>query len=470
MSNLFQPGVNCWRIEQASRAAILIDGENYFRAVRGAMKKAQQRIMLLGWDFDPRIEMHDTEADHEGPIRIGDYFDWLLKNNKQLHIHILRWDTGALKSFFRSYSFLTLARWFFHPRVHFKLDRHHPVGGAQHQKVIVIDRDTAFCSGIDIANNRWDTRAHQGQQEERLQPDDEDAGPWHDAAMIMQGDIAAALSEFAEQHWRDAGGKLNSHISVDRDCWPDSLEPDFVDCPMAISRTLPDMEDQQEVREIERLCVDLITAARDCIYVESQYFASTKIAAAMAQRLREKNGPEIVIVNPESAEGWLESAIMDSTRARLFMALKKRDEYDRLRMFHPYSSEGIPIYVHAKILIIDDRIIRVGSSNLNNRSLGFDSECDVVLDAASVADPAVAARIRQIRNDLVGEHLGVKEDAVADAVSATGSLVSAIAALKKPGRTLREYQPTDLGAVEEWLAHNDILDPRRADDVFAGIM
>ncbi|WP_321327102.1 phospholipase D-like domain-containing protein [uncultured Parasphingorhabdus sp.] len=470
MSNLFKPGENCWRVEHADRAAVLIDGENYFRAVRKSLAQARQRIMLLGWDFDERVEMRDTAEEPEGPLKIGAYFDWLLKKNRDLDIYVLRWDTGALKSFLRVNGLLTLIRWYFHPRVHFKLDSHHPVGAAHHQKVIVIDEDTAFCSGIDVTNNRWDTRAHEDSQEHRLQPDGNDAGPWHDAAMVVQGAVAGALAQYAVQHWRSAGGKKNKMVTAKGDCWPEGLQSDFTNCPVAIARTLPEMDDQRDAREIESLCLGLIAAARRFIYAESQYFASARIASAIAARLSEPDGPEVIIVNPQSAEGWLESEIMDSTRARLHEAIKVQDQYDRFRIFHPFNAAGTPIYVHAKIMIIDDRYIRVGSSNFNNRSLGFDSECDVAIDASDVEGGQVSSQIARVRNDLLAEHLGVGEQDVARLLKETGSLIATIDALQTPGRELRVYETPDIDAVESWLAENDILDPQRADDTFAGIV
>tara|TARA_R110000824_G_scaffold25838_7_gene89590 strand:- start:15394 stop:16806 length:1413 start_codon:yes stop_codon:yes gene_type:complete len=470
MPNIFKPEENCWRVEHADRSAVLIDGENYFRAVRKSLAQAKQRIMLLGWDFDERVEMHDTAEQPDGPLRIGDYFDWLLKKNADLDIYILRWDTGALKSFVRVNGLMTLIRWYFHSRVHFKLDSHHPVGAAHHQKVIVIDEDTAFCSGIDVTNNRWDTRSHDDNQDHRRQPDDNDAGPWHDAAMVVQGDIAVALAEYAVQHWQDAGGKQIKEVSSKADCWPAGLDADFTNCPIAIARTLPEMDGQIGVHEIENLYLDLIADAKKFIYAESQYFASARVAAAIADRLSEPGGPEVIIVNPQSAEGWLESEVMDSTRARLFEAIKARDEYDRFRMFHPFNDAGTPIYVHAKILIVDDRYLRIGSSNFNNRSLGFDSECDVAIDASAALDGTVSGQIARVRNDLLAEHLGQEESDVRRSIDETHSLIATIDSLTKEGRTLGPYQTPDIGAVEEWLADNDVLDPKRPDDVFAGII
>tara|TARA_R110002033_G_scaffold48042_2_gene93796 strand:+ start:20097 stop:21515 length:1419 start_codon:yes stop_codon:yes gene_type:complete len=470
MSNIFKPGHNCWRVEHADRSAVLIDGENYFRAMRKSLAQAKQRIMLLGWDFDERVEMHDTEETPDGPLRIGAYFDWLLQNNRDLEIYLLRWDTGALKSFLRVNGLMTLIRWYFHRRVHFKLDAHHPVGAAHHQKVVVIDEDTAFCSGIDVTNNRWDTRSHEEEHRHRLQPDGHDAGPWHDAAMVLQGDIANALSEYAEQHWRDAGGKPVKTVTASADCWPKGLEADFTNCPIAIARTLPEMDDQEGVNEIENLYLDLIAAAKDFIYAESQYFASARIASAIAERLSEESGPEIVIVNPESAEGWLESEIMDSGRARIHEALKRRDKYNRFRIFHPFTAGGTPIYVHAKILIVDDQYLRIGSSNFNNRSLGFDSECDVAIDASASPGQDVYKQIAHTRNDLLAEHLGVDQAEVEAAMAETRSLIGTIEKLGEKGRRLRPYEAPNVDEVQKWLADNDIFDPKRADNVIAGII
>ncbi|MCE3544068.1 hypothetical protein LXJ56_28215, partial [Escherichia coli] len=81
--------------------------------------------------------------------------------------------------------------------------------------------------------------------------------------------------------------------------------------------------------------------------------------------LDEVDGPEIVIVNPETAQGWLEPLAMDTARARLVEALRRRDRHGRLRLYHPYTRGGAPIYCHAKITVVDDTQLRIGSANIN---------------------------------------------------------------------------------------------------------
>ena len=107
---------------------------------------------------------------------------------------------------------------------------------------------------------------------------------------------------------------------------------------------------------------------------------------------------------------------------------------------------------------------------MNNRSLGFDSECDVAIDASATDGNAVSGQIARIRNDLLAEHLGKEEQDVSRVIAKTGSLIATIDSLDRAGRRLRPYQTPDINAVEDWLADNDILDPERADDVFAGII
>jgi phosphatidylserine/phosphatidylglycerophosphate/cardiolipin synthase-like enzyme len=86
---------NSWRIAKASRASLIVDADDYFRAGRLAMLSAKRRIMLIGWDFDARIDL-DRESELEGPSRLGDFVLWLVKRRPDLEIYLLRWDLGAI--------------------------------------------------------------------------------------------------------------------------------------------------------------------------------------------------------------------------------------------------------------------------------------------------------------------------------------------------------------------------------------
>jgi phosphatidylserine/phosphatidylglycerophosphate/cardiolipin synthase-like enzyme len=155
---------------------------------------------------------------------------------------------------------------------------------------------------------------------------------------------------------------------------------------------------------------------------------------------------------------------MDTARARLVTALRQLDRHDRLRIYHPYTTAGEPIYVHAKIMVVDGRALRIGSANMNNRSMGLDTECDLLVEAGD-KDRAAAA-IHAIECGLIAEHLAVSPDAVADALAGDGSLIAAIEAMRGEGHSLRPYEVKDVDAVEAWLADNAVLDPEGPSDLF----
>lgn len=456
-SLLLEPGRNCWRAAQATRLSVIVDAEDYFRVARTAMLQAKKQILLIGWDFDARILLtRDDPPEHpEAPREVGAFISWITRRNPELEVHILRWDVGALTSLFRGKTLQTLVAWKLAKRIHLKLDSTHPPGASHHQKIVVIDDCLAFCGGIDMTLGRWDTRGHADGDPGRTDPGGDRYMPWHDATTAIQGPAAAMLGDLCRDRWHRAGGHRLQRPDVEQKCWPDRLAPDFTDIRVAVARTQPELNGEEPVQEIEKLYLDLIGSARRFIYAESQYFASRAIAEAIAKRLAEPDGPEFVIVNPRRADGWLEQTAMDTARARLFQALKQRDPHDRLRLYHPYTRAGDPIYVHAKVLAVDDRFLRVGSSNFNNRSLGLDTECDVALAART---PEEATRIAAIRNGLLAEHLGTDSLSVAKAIESKGSLIAAVEALRGTGRSLRPYEVPDLSAVEEWLAENQILD------------
>ncbi|KQT53048.1 MULTISPECIES: phospholipase D-like domain-containing protein [unclassified Aureimonas] len=463
------PGRNCQRIERATRASVIVDADDYFRFARAAMLKARRRIVLIGWDFDGRITLGRGGGKDEAPEKVGDFIYWLARNRPELEVYLLRWDLGALKTLTRGSTIFTVLKWMSHPRIHTKLDGAHPFAGSHHQKIVVIDDSFAFCGGIDMTEDRWDTRQHVHEDDRRRRPNGTRYKPWHDATTAVEGPMAEALAAVSRDRWHHAGGRRMEPVEAMPSCWPDDLPVHFNDIDMAVSRSAPDMPGEEAITEIETLYLDQIAGARRLIYAESQYFASRRIAEAIAKRLDEEDGPEIVVINPLTAQGWLEPIAMDTARARLFETLRRRDRHGRFRIYHPFTDGGEAIYVHAKILIVDDRSLRIGSSNMNNRSLRLDTECDVTIDAGLPGNEGLGATILDIRDDLLAEHLGVDVETVTRSIASTGSLIRTIEALRGPGKSLRPYETPDLTAVEEWLADNEVLDPEGPDEMFEAL-
>ncbi|MEO6581626.1 MAG: phospholipase, partial [Sphingomicrobium sp.] len=302
---MLDPGRNCWRIERARRAALIVDAADYFRHARQAMLAARKQILLIGWDFDTRIRLDDGKD--EAPLTLGAFLSWLARHQPQVAVHILRWDWGAPKLLTRGTTVLRLLNWARTPQIRFKLDGAHPAGASHHQKIVVIDDKLAFCGGIDMTATRWDTREHRDDDQRRKRPTTgRSYQPWHDATMAVDGAAAQALGDLARERWATAGGEPIAPPEVETDPWPDELEPQFNNVEVAVARTRGEHQLSSEVREIEALYVDMVLRARRHFYVENQYFASRVVGEAIAKRLAEEDGPEFVIVNPKSIEGWVE--------------------------------------------------------------------------------------------------------------------------------------------------------------------
>ena len=459
---LMVPGRTCWRIERANRLSLIVDAADYFRLVKAAMLNAHHSLMLIGWDFDTRIKFEPEEQTHPGPNSLGQFLSWLPEQRPDLRIYVLKWDLGVIQALGRGMTPVFILDWMTNKRLRFKLDGAHPAGAAHHQKIVVIDDALAFCGGIDMTVDRWDTREHLDDDPRRTKPSGRPYDSWHDATTAIDGKAARALGDLVRERWRYATGKRLQPAPEGSDPWPKELAPTIAEVDVAIARTLPQLDDREEVREIEALYLQAIARAKRTIYIETQYLASRTIAEAMARRLGEPDGPEILIVLPQTAEGWLEHRAMDGARLKLLHMLWRADRHGHFGVFYPVTVAGTPIYVHAKIMVIDDRLLRVGSSNLNNRSMGFDTECDLAIEA--VAGSADEQRLREaivaIRQDLLCEHLGVEADAFAAALDGgCGSLLKTVEHLQGSGRTLQPFTRSEVAADESALAENELLDP-----------
>jgi phosphatidylserine/phosphatidylglycerophosphate/cardiolipin synthase-like enzyme len=332
-------------------------------------------------------------------------------------------------------------------QVRFAFDDRHAIGGSQHQKIVVVDDALAFCGGIDLTGHRWDTSAHCVEEPARVNAAGSPYGPYHEVQAMVSGPVAASLGTLARHRW-EALGETMPPVAPGSlaGLWPDSVEPDLTDIDVAIARTLPPTDTDPGIRECEQLFVDSIAAARHAIYIESQYFTNDSLARALAARLQEPEGPEILLVIPQECHGWLEQETMGALRDQALRHLIDADRWRRLRVVYPAAScaRGVATFVHSKVMIVDDRFVRIGSANFSRRSMGVDSECDLAIDAGS--NMAHRAGVRRIRDRLIGEHLGMSADAVAGELVRAGSLFALVDARTHADRTLcrvKLHEPTE---------------------------
>lgn len=473
MDRLLRPSVTCSRLEKAPRFAPIVDAADYFAHLRDALLRADHSVMFVGWEFDARLKLDPDHPLVGVPQRLGRFLSWLMARKPGLKIRVLQWNLGVLGTIAHGTTPLHLLNLIAARRFDFRLDSAHPLGGSQHQKIVVIDDALAFCGGIDVTAKRWDNRRHDDDDVRRLEPSGRRYGPFHDVTVAIDGAAAAALGDIARERWaRATGERLVPPPPAIGDPWPQGLAPLLRDVEVGVARTDPAFRSRPAVREVEELYLTAIAAARRTIYIESQYFTSRCIALAVAERLAEPDGPEIVVINPLRAMGWLEEFAMGEARRRTLAHIAAADRHGRFRIYRPVTDKGQPIYVHAKVLIVDDRLLRIGSSNLNNRSMGLDAECDVAVEATDNDEGSGTTRaaIESLRHTLLAEHLGVAPETVAGATAATGSLIGAIEQFRREqGRTLVPLDGLAAGEAR-LLGAGELLDPEHPEAVWKAIL
>ena len=466
---ILRPGRNCWRTVHARQFAFLVDGEEYFRAVREALLEAQRSIFILGWDIDSRQQLVPDGADDGWPGPIGELLNALVSRRRSLRAYVLTWDFAMLYLLEREWMPLYKLDWRTHRRLSFRLDAKHPTGGSHHQKSIVVDDSVAFVSGFDLSRSRWDTSEHRCEEPRRHNPSGLSYGPFHDVGAVVEGECARAIGELARERWRRATGR-RARVAVDQPVdgrWPKSVAPALRNVPVAIARTEPALDGRPPVDEVRLLHLDAIAAARRDIFAENQYFTSTLIARAFRERLDERQGPDIAVISPQTQSGWLEVSTMGVLRARLHRDLTAADRFGHYRLLCPklpwLADDKGCLNVHSKVLVVDDRLAVVGSANLSNRSMGLDTELCLAVEANGDADIRFA--IAAFRNRLLAEHLDADPSTVQAAHERHGRLLAAIDAMGRPGqRTLAALDPPLDPTLDAIVPDHSVLDPEQPID------
>lgn len=454
---ILRPGRNVWRIENAAKLKFLIDADAYFTMLEQALRNARHSIWIIGWDFNGNIRLHPDQG--EQSVRLGELLREAVERNENLTVRILVWRLGALYS---QKKIFQQEPWREHPRIIFRYDGKHPLRASHHQKLVCIDDTLAFTGGMDLTVHRWDRRPHRPFDPDRVTEDGEAYEPVHDAQIALEGAAAKAIGDLARERWKRATGETHQPEHHAEPVWPDGFEPELKNANVGIARTLPSMVGYRGKREAGRLNYDALRRARKNIYIETQYLASRPLGRLLEKRLAEEDGPEVVILVTESSRGLFEQFVMGGNRDRIIRRLIAADRHKRLRVFYPIAVDEAAdkeqeILIHSKVLIVDDCFLRIGSSNLNHRSEGLDTECDVAIEATNEKE---CAAIEGLRNDLLAEHLGVEKEQVEQAIGKTASLVAAIDMLNKGEKRLRPFRLDPKGE-KALLFGTAVLDPQR---------
>lgn len=456
---IFRPGTNCLGTFKGDGVDILIDAEAYFDALVEALECARHSIYIAGWALDPLVEL--TPDDASGKTRpLESFLRSILSRNQTLEIHILIWDFARAMTVGRRPWQFRRARWFPSRRIHFRFDNAYPLGGCHHQKFVVIDDQLAFCGGYDLTIGRWDTRHHLPEDSRRTDPQGIEHGPFHDAQVRLEGESARAIGELFRERWAHVCAE---QLRVPKRTARVQARPGALalnQSTIALARTTPVPEDDQHF-EVEQLFLDMIRAADDLIYIENQYFTCTSVGEAIAERLADPSGPEVIVVGPRETANWIEEFTVGQLRWRVIERVREADTHGRLRFYYPMASKSADVatYVHIKLMIIDDTLIRIGSANLSSRSMRVDSE----LDVAILLGVEERGRAHELLHDLVAEHFGLGAEEVSKLRAKHSSLRESLDELVSRGldQTLVELEEGPDSA-DRWMAEEGdmLFDPR----------
>jgi phospholipase D1/2 len=482
MQNIARPIVdpprNCWAVARARQAGLLVDASDYYVAFYQAALEARRYILLSGWQFDSGVELlrgDDTGlAKRAGaPTTLLQFLNHLCETRPELEIDILAWDFHVVFALEREWMQKVLFHWKTHKRLRFHFDSTPPDGGCHHQKFVVVDGHTAFLGGIDLCEARWDDRSHSAENPRRLSRG-KPQKPYHDVqAYLLGAEAVAPLTSLFCERWRCAGGDPRS-LGAPSGTMTERYEPrGALTLPpgeVAFSQTDPEHEERGPVRHIAELFGDAIEAAERLIYLETQYFSSREIRDRLEQRMREASRGRLQVV-------IIVNARAEAAKEQIAVGLRQAENLTRLRQvaketghaFGCYYSvcapkhetareEAEPTYIHTKLLLVDDRVLSVGSANLTNRSMGLDTELQVTWDAGRHEAPQeLIEAIRAVRVSLLAEHAGLSAD-VAPTLNGLDGLVDRLNVIAERSRSRLRFHPSPTPDEVKALA---LVDPQQ---------
>ena len=460
MKEILSAGVNCCDIGAVNQTGLLIDGRDYYRAFCAAAETAERHILLSGWQFDSDVQL--LRAGDGDPINLISLFNRLCEKNPNLQVYILAWNFSVIyctdREWLQSWNF----NWSTNERIQFCFDSCHAFGASHHQKYVVIDGHIAFLGGLDLCSSRWDDRQHRANNPQRMNADQSPYAPFHDVQSYHVGPVAEQLTKFFKEQWRVVCEcELDLTVAARNSTVRFENALPIQSNRVAISRTqLKTTETGSEsVREIRRLFRDAIGAAESLVYIENQYFSAQAIYEALVRRMtdRGRRKLEIVLVLAKEANAFVEQASIGIAQAKIIRHLKQlaAQTGHGFGVYYPASldenNDEVATYIHSKVLLVDDCFLSVGSANLNNRSMGLDTELNVSWQALAGQDDAQQS-IRAVRVSLLAEHTGLDLKSRTE-LGRTQDLVRYLDQTSNDPRSRLRRHPllSDVAATETWV-------------------
>jgi phosphatidylserine/phosphatidylglycerophosphate/cardiolipin synthase-like enzyme len=358
---------------------VLIDGESALPRIAEALEGARSHVHIAGWHITPDFGL--TRDQRASRLR-----DLLAELAERIEVRVLLWGGSPLPLFTPDRAAVRAAReeLIRDSRVRCALDMHERPMHCHHEKLVIVDDEVAFVGGIDITSlggDRFDSSDHP--MSGRL--------GWHDAATRLSGPAVGDVTAHFAMRWHETTGERLAERPPMGATGAATVQ---------IVRTLPEKvygaQDRGDFRILEAY-TRALRSAREFIYLESQFLWSAQIVELLSGKLREPPTERfrVVVLLPAKPNNGA-----DDTRGKLAELVRADDHSGRFLAATISARTGRlsgPLYVHAKVGIVDDRWLTAGSANLNEHSLFNDTEVNVVL--------CDEQRARDARLRLWSEHL-----------------------------------------------------------------
>jgi len=355
---------------------VLVDGSEALPEIASDIAGARSHVWLAGWHFSPELRLGDG-----GPT----LHELLADASRRVEVRVLAWAGAPLPLFHPSRREVREARdqLVRGTRIAYALDDRERPMHCHHEKLVIVDGELAFVGGIDLSllgGNRLDTPEH---------PPRGSLG-WHDAAARLRGPAVADVADHFALRWRDVTGE---------ELTPPPRPAPAGELEVQVVRTVPNRIYPSLRRGDFRILESYLRALRSAerlVYLESQFLWSPELTDVLEDKL--KNPPSddfrLVVLLPAKAKNGQED-----TRGQLGVLADADAGAGRFlpcTIWQP-GSDARQVYVHAKIGIVDDRWLTIGSANLNEHSLFNDTEMNLVMHDEGLA--------RAVRLRLWAEHL-----------------------------------------------------------------
>jgi phosphatidylserine/phosphatidylglycerophosphate/cardiolipin synthase-like enzyme len=402
----------------------LVHGATYFAELAARVEQMREGdlLMFVDWQGDPDERLLGDEDSEVGRVLCR-------AAERGVDVRGLVWRSHLAKLSFSSEENRRLGKEINLAGGECALDMRVRPGGSHHQKYVVLrhpDRrelDVAFLGGIDLCHSRRDDADHEGDpQPQPMAKAYGDRPPWHDVQLMITGPAVGDVETSFRERWEDPQRLSRSPLRLVsdriREDEPHPLSPLPVqlpdpeptgDHPVQLLRTYPNRAPgyafaPQGERSVARGYSKALLQARHLVYIEDQYLWSRRIADTFADALRANPDLHVIAVLPHvpDQDGRLSLPPNLVGRQQAIGRLREAAP-DRVAFYGLENLRGVPVYVHAKVCVVDDTWASVGSDNFNRRSWTHDTEMSAV-----VCHPGYA---RDLRLELGREHLGTDQDA-----------------------------------------------------------